>query len=407
MRKLIILSIISLLGVIPICTSQNKQEKQEKMSYQDTISSSRVKLFLCGDVMTGRGIDQALQENVDPILYESYVKDARDYLLLAEQENGPIKDPVSYKYIWGDAIKIWEENSPQFKIINLETSITTNADPWPGKGIHYRMHPENVKALSAAGIDHCSLANNHTLDWGRQGLLETINTLDNADIAYSGAGKNEQEAKKPSVLDIDNGRVLIFSYGSPGSGIPREWAAETGVSGVNYLPDLSKKTLEKIKINVDQVKQQQDIVIFSVHWGGNWGYQISEDKQKFAHQLIDMAGVDLVFGHSSHHPMGIEVYNEKLIIYGAGDFINDYEGISGHEDFRGELTLMYFPELDPGTGDLLSLKMIPMEIKNFKLHKAKANDAVWLEQVLDRESKKIGTSVRREADNSLRLDWKM
>ena len=130
-------------------------------------SSEIVKLFWCGDAMTGRGIDQALPTSVDSVLCESYVKDARDYLRLAEWENGNIKEPVTYNYVWGDALDVWKENAADLKLINLETSITTFSVPWPGKGIHYRIHPENVEVLKAAGIDHCSLANNHMLDWGR------------------------------------------------------------------------------------------------------------------------------------------------------------------------------------------------------------------------------------------------
>lgn len=96
-----------------------------------------VKLFLAGDVMTGRGIDQALPYSVPPILYEAYVKDARRYFQIAERQNGEIRTPVSYDYIWGDAFESWQDEKPDFKLINLETSITTYDEPWPRKEIHY------------------------------------------------------------------------------------------------------------------------------------------------------------------------------------------------------------------------------------------------------------------------------
>ncbi len=82
-------------------------------------------------------------------------------------------------------MEVWNQVDPMFKIINLETSITTNDDPWPGKGIHYRMHPGNTKLLTTAGIDFCSLANNHVLDWGREGLVETLHSLEDAGIVTS------------------------------------------------------------------------------------------------------------------------------------------------------------------------------------------------------------------------------
>lgn len=385
------------LGVGFSCKSQNKQET---MREQDNI-----KLFLCGDVMTGRGIDQILPHSVDPVLYESYVKDAQDYLLLAERENGTIDVPVSYEYIWGDAMEVWKEIAPDLKLVNLETSITTHEEPWPGKGINYRMHPKNVKVLTAAGIDHCSLANNHTLDWGRPGLMETMQTLEAVNIQFSGVGKNEREAGKAAVLKSQNGRVLVFSYGSQSSGVPLRWAAESGLPGVNLLPGFGEKEMNIIREEVKSVKKAGDIVVFSVHWGGNWGYEIPDWQKEFAHQLIDKAAVDVIFGHSSHHPMGIEVYNEKLIIYGAGDFINDYEGISGHEEYRGELTLMYFPEIDAGNGHLKSLKLVPMEIKNFRLHHTDPKDVKWLQKTLNREGEKLGTRIRRDNKNSLWVEW--
>lgn len=363
------------------CAAQNLMEK------------TSIKLFLAGDVMTGRGIDQALKYSVEPVLYESYVKDARDYLFLAERESGRLNLPVSYRYIWGDALKVWKQQDPHLKVVNLETSITTNDEPWPRKGIHYRMHPKNVELFTLAGVDHVSLANNHVLDWGRVGLAETLKTLEESKIAFSGAGNDEAKALKPSVLYAEGTRVLVYSYGSPGSGIPQSWAAKNDRSGVNFLPDFSEQQIKNILKQISSYNKEGDIVIFSIHWGSNWGYDIPTSHRRFAHELIEKAGVDVIFGHSSHHPMGMEVYQNKLIIYGAGDFINDYEGISGHEKYRGELSLMYFPYLDPDTGDLVTLKMVPMQIRKLSLHRASKKDAVWLQEVLDKESKKFGVEI--------------
>ena len=143
----------------------------------------------------------------------------------------------------------------------------------------------------------------------------------------------------------------------------------------------------------------------SIHWGGNWGYEVPRDQQEFAHLLIDEAGADVVHGHSSHHVKGIEVYKEKLILYGCGDFLNDYEGISGHEAYRGNLVLMYFVSTDPSTGNLISLHMTPMRIKRLRLNRALDNDVLWLKNILNREGKKFGTSVALDADNTLMLRW--
>src|SRR5512139_3831296 len=114
------------------------------------MGSPRKTLFLCGDVMTGRGVDQIMPHPSDVRLYESYIDDARDYLALAERANGPIPRAVAPAYIWGDALEELERVRPDARVINLETSVTRSATPAPGKEVHYRMHPENVECLTAA-----------------------------------------------------------------------------------------------------------------------------------------------------------------------------------------------------------------------------------------------------------------
>lgn len=376
------------------------------MKQQNAQNTSSVKLFLCGDVMIGRGIDQILPYSVHPKLFESYVKDARDYVDLAIRKNGNIQQPVSFNYIWGDALKIWKKMSPLIKIINLETSVTTHNQPWTGKGINYRMHPKNIKVLTVAGINFCSLANNHILDWERVGLIETINTLQASGIAFSGAGFNFKEAETPTILPLNNGKIILLAYGARSSGIPASWASQENLSGINMIPETIETAVNLIKNKVTKLKQKNTIVVFSVHWGGNWGYNIPSNHQKLAHEIIDKAGVDIVHGHSSHHPLGMEVYRNKLIIYGAGDFINDYEGIGGHEDFRGDLSLMYFPEINLENGQLISMKIAPMIIKNFKLNNASKTDALWLKDILNREGEQLGTQVKWNEDNMLELEWK-
>jgi poly-gamma-glutamate synthesis protein (capsule biosynthesis protein) len=268
------------------------------------------------------------------------------------------------------------------------------------------MNPENIFCLTAANIDYAALANNHVLDWGYSGLKETLETLRKVKIKYSGAGQNLKEAETPAVMEIKGkGRVIIFSFGSETSGIPLSWAASAKKPGVNLLPDYSEKTVEYIKEMVLAVKQTEDIAVASIHWGGNWGYAVSREQTEFAHKLLEHAGVDVIHGHSSHHVKGLEVYRGKLIIYGCGDFLNDYEGISGHKSFRDDLGLMYFVSLDPSTGKLVKLEMTPTQIKNFRVYRASRADALWLMDVLNREGKKFGTRVELREDKTLALKW--
>ena len=369
-------------------------------------ATSPITMFLCGDVMTGRGIDQVLPHPSDPRIYEPHMKSARGYVELAEKANGPIQQPVSYSYIWGDALEELERVSVDLRIFNLETSVTKSNQYWQSKGIHYRMHPANISCLTAAKIDFCSLANNHILDWGYSGLLETLEALKKVDIKWAGAGQNLREAETPAVMEVEGkGRVIVFSYGLKTGGIPSSWAASGDEPGVNLLKDFSDRSIRHIKEQVSAVKQKGDIVVASIHWGRNWGYDIPSDQTEFVHKLIDAAGVDLIHGHSSHHAKGLEVYKNKLIIYGCGDFLNDYEGIAGRESFRGDLTLMYFVTVDPSAGELVRLQMTPTQIKHFRVNRASRADALWLRDTLNREGKQFGTRVDISEDNRLTLKW--
>jgi len=229
-----------------------------------------VTLFLCGDVMTGRGIDQVLPHPGDSVLHEGYATSALDYVALAERANGPIPRPAEFAYVWGDALAEWARTAPDLRIVNLETAVTTRDDWQRGKGIHYRMHPANVPCLTAAGIDCCVLANNHVLDWGDAGLAETLETLRRAGLQRAGAGRDRAEAAAPAVLSVaGKGRVLVFAYGTQSSGIPPDWAAAAGVPGVNLLPDLSPATLQQIAAQVEAINLNSSVTPFTKPSKGN------------------------------------------------------------------------------------------------------------------------------------------
>jgi poly-gamma-glutamate capsule biosynthesis protein CapA/YwtB (metallophosphatase superfamily) len=359
-----------------------------------------VTLFLCGDVMTGRGVDQILAHPCPPGIQEPYVRDARDYVALAEQANGPIGRPVAPAYIWGDALTDLERIAPDARIINLETSVTTSDDFWPGKGIHYRMHPRNVDCLTAARVDVCVLANNHVLDYSHSGLHETIHTLMGAGLKVAGAGASINQAREPAIIDVSGGgRILVFAVGAENSGIARTWAATAASSGVDLLPDLSDATANDLLDRVRRRKRHGDVAVVSIHWGDNWGYEVPHAHVRFAHRLLD-GGVDLIHGHSSHHPRPVEIYRNKLVLYGCGDFITDYEGITGYEQFRDDLVLMYCPHLDPDTGELVDLCMTPLQIRKLQLIRPSACDRDWLRERLAKVSRSFGCDVTIAADNS-------
>jgi poly-gamma-glutamate synthesis protein (capsule biosynthesis protein) len=365
---------------------------------------SRITLFLCGDVMTGRGIDQILPHPSTPHLFESGMRSAIGYVELAERESGPIPRRVHHAYIWGDALAELTRLGTHVRIVNLETAVTVAEDAWPGKDVHYRMHPANVPCLTAAGIDCCVLANNHVLDWGPDGLLETLETLHNAGIHTAGAGRNDEEAAALALVELPStGRVLVFAFGTASSGVGRDWAAGRGRPGVNRLDDLSGKSADAVARQVGAVKRPGDVVVASMHWGSNWGFGIPREQRTFARRLIDVAGVDVVHGHSSHHVKGIEVHRDRPILYGCGDLLNDYEGIRGYEAYRGELGLLYFVTVEFPTGRLVRLEMVPTRIHRFRIRRAAADEARWLQQVVQRESAPFGVDVVRRDDGVLEL----
>jgi poly-gamma-glutamate capsule biosynthesis protein CapA/YwtB (metallophosphatase superfamily) len=364
-----------------------------------------LRVFLCGDVMTGRGIDQVLPHPCDPVLREGYLRSAMDYVRLAEETNGPFPRPVTSSYVWGAALDELNRMQTDARIINLETSITRSEGFTP-KGINYRMSPENADCLAAAAIDCCVLANNHILDFGRHGLLDTLSTLERLRIKAAGAGRDFQQASAPALLNFaGKGRLLVYSFASVTSGTPRRWAATLEAAGVNLLDDLSEASAARISEQFARVRQPRDVIIVSVHWGANWGYEIPADQTRFAHALVDHANVSIVHGHSSHHAKAMEVYRNRLILYGCGDFLNDYEGIEGYEAYRDDLALMYFADINPLSKDVVALELVPLQIQRFQLVRPSKQDIDWVRQTVDRESQRFSTHLTLTSDGRLVLSW--
>jgi len=376
------------------------------MTTDGKVPQEVVLLFLSGDVMMGRGVDQLLPWPSEPTICEPYMNSAKEYVALAECTNGPLPRSVEFLHPWGDALAELNYRQPDLRVINLETSVTRCAMAEP-KGINYRMSPENFPAVRDAQIDCCVLANNHVLDWGRPGLVETLATTRSSGIATAGAGLNMSEASAPAVLSASgmDHRALVYACAATDSGVPRAWLAGAKHPGINLLPDLSAETTRRIGMQIAAVRRVGEVVIVSIHWGGNWGYAIPSSHRSFAHALVDEARVDLVHGHSSHHPKAIEIYRNRLILYGCGDFINDYEGITGYESFRDDLVLMYLPALRTTDGALARLTMVPFQIRNFRLNRTLPEDTRWLRDVLHRESNPFGGRVELDAVGALRFEW--
>jgi poly-gamma-glutamate synthesis protein (capsule biosynthesis protein) len=363
-------------------------------------------LALAGDVMLGRGIDQVMPEPLPPGLYEPWVKDAREYVRLAEKVNGVIPAPVDLAYVWGDSLAEMDRLAADARLVNLETAVTRGGTPWPGKGIHYRMSPAHVGCLTAAHIDVCSLANNHVLDWGAQGLDDTLAALHAAGVRTAGAGANLPQAQAPAVLALPGGsRLLVFGAATPSSGVPQDWIAQAQRSGIDLLPRLDEEAAQGLAERTRLHRRAGDIAVVSLHWGENWVDVVPPPQRWFAHRLVELGAADVVHGHSSHHPLPIEVHAGKLVLHGCGDLVNDYEGIAPNGRQRSDLGCLYGVTLDRANGRLVGLEIVPLQLRRFRLTHPQPALRRWLLRTLAQGCQAMGTRIKTDARDHWHLRW--
>ncbi|MET9954861.1 CapA family protein [Streptomyces sp. NPDC006339] len=355
-------------------------------------------LFLCGDVMLGRGIDQILPHPLDPALPERYVRDARHYVALAEARSGPVPRAAGPGYPWGEALALLDAARPDARVVNLETAVTRHDVPVPGKAVHYRMDPANLPALTAVRPDVVVLANNHVLDYGRRGLDDTLDALAGAGLRTAGAGRDAEEARRPAAVPLPGGRrLLVFALGLASSGVPRDWAATARRGGVHFAAGPADEAAARLTARLRAARRPGDLVVVSLHWGPNWGYVPARAEVSFAHALVD-AGADIVHGHSSHHPRPLEAYRGRLVLHGCGDLVNDYEGISGQEHYRDDLRLLHLVTVHDEDGALAEVRLVPLRSRRLRLERVPERDLRWLHDVLGRISRPFGMRISRVAE---------
>ncbi|MGO9474880.1 MAG: CapA family protein [Rhodomicrobium sp.] len=210
------------------------------------------------------------------------------------------------------------------------------------------------------------------------------------------------EARWPApIRTASHRRILVFGAGAENSGIPRHWAAAETRPGVRLLRDLSRETAQELASEVLAQREAGDTVVISIHWGSNWGHEIGRGQQAFAHALVDLGACDILHGHSSHHARAIEIYRGKPILYGCGDFINDYEGISGHEGYRGDLSAMYFADIGEADGTLEALTVVVFQMRRFRLRQASMRDVRWFQAEMNRHSQDYGVRFSLNRNGSL------
>ncbi|HEY9665527.1 MAG TPA: CapA family protein [Coleofasciculaceae cyanobacterium] len=290
-----------------------------------------VTLAFVGDVMLGRGVNQEI----------------------------PTRSPESF---WGNVLPILRQADAV--IANLECAITRHTQECRRipKIFHFRADPAAIDVLRTANIQYVSLANNHTLDFDEQGLLDTVHYLDAAGIRHAGAGQNKSQAVAPVIMEIAGlkvGLIAITDNEPP-------FAATSNRPGTYYMEIRSDpNTLAFIEESVEQLRSAGvKLVVLSAHWGPNMVLSPPPWFRNFAHAVID-CGVDVFHGHSAHLFQGVELYNHGLILYDTGDFLDDY---AIDPILRNDWSFLFLVEID--TKGLHRLRMVPVHLHYTKVELA-------------------------------------
>ena len=269
---------------------------------------------------------------------------------------------VGPAYPWGDTLSVLRR--ADLRIANLECVLADGGAPAPGKTFTFRSDAKNVRSLVAANINVVSLANNHVLDYGTDALREMLPELDRHGIQHAGAGTDRDAARRPVVRQVAGGAAgfVAFTDNQP------DWAAGPDSPGVYFVPVTGRgQPVDELVQLVNRTRHQVQLLIVSAHWGGNWGSEAPPEHRVLARELIE-AGADVVFGHSPHIARGVEVYRKRPILYGAGDFVDDY-AVDPYE--RNDHSFVFLLESDGGIPRRLQL--FPTVIADFQARLAGRN----------------------------------
>ncbi len=210
------------------------------------------------------------------------------------------------------------------RMVNLETAIGRLALPTPGKYYVFRSEPESLRSLSALGVQAVSVANNHALDYGAEGLGETLDHLKRVGIESVGAGTSLDAAVEPAVFMVKGLPVALFAANE---------IVETGMNGGGKFVLANAGSLIP---RIQDVRDSGVIVIVNIHWGLEYGTAPTQDQIKLARKLIDN-GAAAVIGHHPHVPQGIEIYHNGIICYSLGNFIFGSQTYMQRDNFLAEL----------------------------------------------------------------------
>ena len=297
---------------------------------------------------------------------------------------------------WGDVMPILRQ--ADLFLINLECALTRSTRRWYDgrfKTFSFRADPEAVETLRLARVDFACLANNHTADFGMDGLLETVRVLDQAGIAHAGAGANAEAARAPAWLAAGGFRVGVVAFADH----PEEWAAGPDAPGINYIPVSTEAWVRRrIEAAVGAARERSDFVIFTIHWGPNMRDRPGSDFRHFARAVLS-AGADLFWGHSAHVVQGIELWEGKPILYDTGDFVDDY---AVDPELRNDLSALFRFTVRPP--QVVAVEAIPVVIDDMRVHLARGTQRERFLRNLTTLCSEMGTRVtQQEAEPALTI----
>jgi poly-gamma-glutamate synthesis protein (capsule biosynthesis protein) len=274
-------------------------------------------------------------------------------------------------------------------IANLETPITTHAVKWHGwKTFNFRADPLVLDALKVGNIKCLALANNHMLDYGSQGLIDTLKHLDAAGIAFAGAGIDADQAMEPTVFDAGQTRIGFVSITST---MPKFKATPDRPGTNHWRIGTDGATVDRLAGIVARLRDAgAELVVLSIHWGPNYRWWPPKSHRAFARKAIDL-GVDIVHGHSAHVLQAVEFHGRGLILYDTGDFVDDMIVGPG---FHSDRSFLFLVEAGPTITP--RLRMVPAKLTLAKVKTARGRDAEVTLRDMIRRCRGYAVEIREE-----------
>ncbi len=276
-------------------------------------------------------------------------------------------------------------------VLNLECCISERGQRWadPVKSFFFRAPPAAARTLAWLGTDCVTLANNHALDYGTEGLLDTRAHLAQAGIQVVGAGADERQARTPAILDANGFRLGVLGV----TDHPDDFAAGADRAGVAYA-DLHTQVPDWLLDAVRRCREDTDprdgvagntggTVLVTPHWGPNMTPEPVPHVRSAARALV-AAGATLVAGHSAHvfHPVAGQV------LYDLGDFVDDY---AVHPALRNDLGLLFLVTLD--RAGPLGIEAVPLALDFCHTRLARGQEYAWVRERLTRACAASGGTV--------------